>query len=75
MLTGPIPVTEKVLKRTGLTLDDIDVFEVNEAFASVVLAWEKELCVNHDKVNINGGGNSTWAPTGCNWHQDSFNPS
>ncbi|WP_287961347.1 thiolase family protein [Acidiplasma sp.] len=65
MLTGPIPVTEKVLKRTGLTLDDIDVFEVNEAFASVVLAWEKELCVNHDKVNINGGAIALGHPLGA----------
>ncbi len=65
MLTGPIPVTEKVLKRTGLTTEDIDVFEVNEAFASVVLAWEKELKVDHDKVNINGGAVAMGHPLGA----------
>ncbi len=65
MLTGPIPVTEKVLKRTGLTIDDIDVFEVNEAFASVVLAWEKELKVDHDKVNVNGGAVALGHPLGA----------
>jgi acetyl-CoA acyltransferase len=65
MLTGPIPVTEKVLKRTGLSIDDIDVFEVNEAFASVVLAWEKELKVDHDKVNINGGAVALGHPLGA----------
>ena len=65
MLTGPIPVTEKVLKRTGLSIDDIDVFEVNEAFASVVLAWEKELKVDHDKVNVNGGAVALGHPLGA----------
>ena len=65
MLTGPIPVTEKVLKRSGLTIEDIDVFEVNEAFASVVLAWEKDLKVSHDKVNINGGAVALGHPLGA----------
>ena len=65
MLTGPIPVTEKVLRRSGLTIEDIDVFEVNEAFASVVLAWERELKVNHDKVNINGGAVALGHPLGA----------
>ncbi len=65
MLTGPIPVTEKVLKRTGLAMEDIDVFEVNEAFASVVLAWEKELKVGHDKVNVNGGAVALGHPLGA----------
>ncbi|QQE80777.1 thiolase family protein [Alicyclobacillus sp. SO9] len=55
MLTGPIPATQKVLKRAGLTIDDIDLFEVNEAFAPVVLAWQKETGVPLEKVNVNGG--------------------
>ncbi len=55
MLTGPIPATKKVLERAGLTLDDIDLIEINEAFASVVLAWQKELDVDLSKVNVNGG--------------------
>jgi len=65
MLTGPIPATEKVLKRAGLTADDIDVFEVNEAFASVVLAWEKEIHPDMDKVNINGGAIALGHPLGA----------
>ncbi|MCB1692818.1 MAG: steroid 3-ketoacyl-CoA thiolase [Pseudomonadales bacterium] len=64
MLKGPIPATRKVLERAGLTIDDIDVFEVNEAFASVVLAWEKDLAVDHDKVNVNGGAIALGHPTG-----------
>lgn len=64
MLKGPIPATRKVLERAGLTLDDIDVFEVNEAFASVVLAWEKDLGVDHSKVNVNGGAIALGHPTG-----------
>src|ERR1035438_8185219 len=55
MLTGPIPATKKVLERAGLTMDDIDLIEINEAFASVVLAWQKELNVDMAKVNVNGG--------------------
>jgi len=55
MLKGPIPATVKVLKQAGLTKDDIDIFEVNEAFASVVLAWQKDLSIDPDKVNVNGG--------------------
>jgi acetyl-CoA acyltransferase len=55
MLTGPITATPKVLQRAGLTMDDIDAFEINEAFASVVLAWAKELKVDMEKVNPNGG--------------------
>src|SRR5690606_30128069 len=51
MLTGPIPSTAKALDKAGLTIDDIDLFEVNEAFASVVLAWEKEHHPDMDKVN------------------------
>ena len=55
MLTGVIPVTRKVLERAGLTIDDIDWFEVNEAFASVPLAWQKELGTDPDKLNPRGG--------------------
>ena len=65
MLTGPIPATRKLLDRTGLKLDDIDVFEVNEAFASVVLAWQKELGVNPDRVNPNGGAIALGHPLGA----------
>ena len=64
MLKGPIPASRKVLERAGLTLEDIDVFEVNEAFASVVMAWEKDLGVDHDKVNVNGGAIALGHPTG-----------
>lgn len=64
MLKGPIPATRKVLDRAGLTLDDIDIFEVNEAFASVVLAWERDLGVDHTKVNVNGGAIALGHPTG-----------
>ena len=55
MLTGPIDATRRLLERTGLTIDDIDVIEINEAFASVVLAWERELKPDMAKVNPNGG--------------------
>ena len=65
MLTGPIPATAKVLERAGLTIDDIDLFEVNEAFASVVLAWEKEHHPDMDKVNVNGGAIALGHPLGC----------
>jgi acetyl-CoA C-acetyltransferase len=64
MLKGPIPASRKVLERAGLTLEDIDVFEVNEAFASVVMAWEKDLGVDHNKVNVNGGAIALGHPTG-----------
>jgi acetyl-CoA C-acetyltransferase len=64
MLTGPIDATKRLLGRTGLTIDDIDVFEVNEAFASVVLAWAKELEVPMDKVNPNGGAIAMGHPLG-----------
>jgi acetyl-CoA acyltransferase len=65
MLTGPIPSTEKVLAKAGLTVDQIDLFEVNEAFASVVLAWEKELHPDMAKVNVNGGAIALGHPLGC----------
>ncbi|SUE28876.1 acetyl-CoA acyltransferase [Nocardia farcinica] len=55
MLTGPIPATHKLLDRNGLTVDDIDLFEVNEAFSSVVLAWQRELKPDENRVNVNGG--------------------
>jgi acetyl-CoA acyltransferase len=65
MLTGPIPATSKVLERSGLGIGDIDLFEVNEAFASVVLAWEKEHHPDMDKVNVNGGAIALGHPLGC----------
>ena len=65
MLTGPIPATKKVLARSGLTLDQIDLVEINEAFASVVLAWEKELHPDMSKVNVNGGAIALGHPLGC----------
>ncbi|MEY2436169.1 MAG: acetyl-CoA acyltransferase [Acidimicrobiaceae bacterium] len=65
MLTGPIPSTEKVLEKAGLTVNDIDLFEVNEAFASVVLAWEKELRPDMSRVNVNGGAIALGHPLGC----------
>ncbi|SET86809.1 acetyl-CoA C-acetyltransferase [Pseudomonas graminis] len=68
MLTGPAPATRKALARAGLTLDDIDLFEVNEAFASVVLKFIKDMGVDPDKVNVNGGSIALGHPlgaTGC----------
>jgi acetyl-CoA acyltransferase len=65
MLTGPIPSTEKVLAKAGMTVDDIDLFEVNEAFASVVLAWQKELKSDLGKTNVNGGAIALGHPLGC----------
>jgi acetyl-CoA C-acetyltransferase len=64
MLKGPIPASRKVLEQTGLSVGDIDVFEVNEAFASVVLAWEKDLQPDPEKVNPNGGAIALGHPTG-----------
>ena len=64
MLKGPIPASRKVLDQTGLSVDDIDVFEVNEAFASVVMAWEKELQPDPERVNPNGGAIALGHPTG-----------
>lgn len=64
MLKGPIPATKKVLDDTGLSIDDIDVFEVNEAFASVVLAWQKAVNADPAKVNVNGGAIALGHPTG-----------
>ena len=65
MLTAPIPATTKVLERAKLTLDDIDLVEINEAFAPVVLAWAKEHHPDMDKVNVNGGAIALGHPLGC----------
>jgi acetyl-CoA acyltransferase len=65
MLTGPIPATHKVLERSGLSMGDIDLVEINEAFASVVLAWEKELHPDMDRVNVNGGAIALGHPLGA----------
>jgi len=65
MLTGPIRATRHALERTGLSVDDIDVFECNEAFAPVVLAWMHEIGVPHEKVNVNGGGIALGHPIGA----------
>jgi acetyl-CoA acyltransferase len=65
MLTGPIPATQRVLKRAGMKLDQIDLFEINEAFAAVVLAWERELHPDMARVNVNGGAIALGHPLGC----------
>ena len=65
MLTGPIPATEKVLERAGMSIDDIDLFEVNEAFASVVGAWLRETGADWNKVNVNGGAIALGHPLGA----------
>ncbi|MFF3574359.1 acetyl-CoA C-acetyltransferase [Nocardia jiangxiensis] len=65
MLTAPIPATKWALEKTGLSIEDIDVIEINEAFASVVLAWLKETGANPDKVNVNGGAIALGHPLGA----------
>ena len=65
MLTAPMPATEKVLERGKLTLEDIDLVEINEAFASVVLAWEHDMKPDMSKVNVNGGAIALGHPLGC----------
>ena len=65
MLTAPIPATAKVLERGKLTLDDMDLIEINEAFASVVLAWEHEVHPDPERVNVNGGAIALGHPLGC----------
>jgi acetyl-CoA acyltransferase len=65
MLTGPIPATQRVLRKAGLRLEDIDQVEINEAFASVVLAWERELQPDMGRVNVNGGAIALGHPLGC----------
>jgi acetyl-CoA acyltransferase len=64
MLTGPIPATKKLLERNKMTMDDIDLFEVNEAFASVLAAWRRELEPDMDRVNVNGGAMALGHPLG-----------
>jgi len=64
MLTGPIPATQKLLERNSMTMNDIDLTEVNEAFASVVVAWQRELNPDMDKVNVNGGAIALGHPLG-----------
>jgi acetyl-CoA C-acetyltransferase len=65
MLTGPIDATHRLLERSGMTMGDIDTVEINEAFASVVLAWERELRPDREKVNPNGGAIAIGHPVGC----------
>ncbi len=65
MLTGPIPATRQVLAKATLQVDDIDVFEVNEAFAPVVLAWQREIQPDMERVNVNGGAIALGHPLGC----------
>jgi acetyl-CoA acetyltransferase family protein len=64
MLEGPIPATRKILARNGMKIDDIDLFEVNEAFASVLGAWSRELEPDMDRVNVNGGAIALGHPLG-----------
>ncbi|MBN9061834.1 MAG: acetyl-CoA acetyltransferase [Rhizobiales bacterium 65-9] len=65
MLTAPIPATRHALEKSGLTIGDIDLFECNEAFASVAMAWMKELAIPHEKVNVNGGAIALGHPLGA----------
>ena len=65
MLTGPIPATRAILERAKMSIDDIDLIEINEAFASVILAWEKELHADLSKVNVNGGAIAIGHPLGA----------
>ena len=65
MLTGPAPSAEKVLKRCGMTTADIDLFELNEAFASVVLLFMQKLDIDHQKINVNGGAIAMGHPLGA----------
>jgi acetyl-CoA acyltransferase len=65
MLTGPIPATRSVLEKAKMSIGDIDLVEINEAFASVILAWEKELHADMDKVNVNGGAIALGHPLGA----------
>jgi acetyl-CoA C-acetyltransferase len=65
MLTGPTPASKKVLATAGLTVDDIDLFELNEAFASVVLRFQKDLKIPNEKLNVNGGAIAMGHPLGA----------
>jgi acetyl-CoA C-acetyltransferase len=65
MLTGPMPATRKALTKAGLSIDQIDLFEVNEAFAAVPLKFMQEMGVSHDRVNVNGGAIAMGHPLGA----------
>jgi acetyl-CoA acetyltransferase family protein len=65
MLTATIPATERVLARAGMSIDDIDLIEINEAFASVVLAWQRDVGADLERVNVNGGAIALGHPLGC----------
>src|ERR1700690_2722469 len=65
MLPGPMPVTEKVLKKAGMSIGDIDLYELNEAFASVVLRYMQALDIPHDKINVCGGAIAMGHPLGA----------
>ena len=65
MLTGPVDVTEKLFERSGMKKSDIDLFELNEAFASVVLRYMQALNISHDKINVNGGAIAMGHPLGA----------
>jgi acetyl-CoA acyltransferase len=65
MLTGPIPATQKALAKAGMTIDDIDIFEVNEAFATVIAAWQRETGADLSKTNVNGGAMALGHPLGA----------
>jgi acetyl-CoA C-acetyltransferase len=65
MLTGPAPASRKALARAGLTIDDMDLVEVNEAFAAVPLRFMREMGVSHEKVNVNGGAIAMGHPLGA----------
>ena len=65
MLTGPAPSARKALAKAGLTVDDIDLFEVNEAFAAVVMKFQRDLDVPSDKINVNGGAIALGHPLGA----------
>jgi acetyl-CoA acetyltransferase family protein len=64
MLTGPITATQLLLERSGMAIDDVDLFEVNEAFAPVVAAWTREVGADMDRVNVNGGAMALGHPLG-----------
>ncbi|MEE2651962.1 MAG: 3-oxoacyl-[acyl-carrier-protein] synthase III C-terminal domain-containing protein, partial [Pseudomonadota bacterium] len=65
MLDGPVPATQKALKKAGLSVDDIDLFELNEAFASVVLRYQNRLGIPDEKINVNGGAIAMGHPIGA----------
>jgi len=65
MLTGPVPATKRALAKAGMQISDIDLFEVNEAFAVVPMMWMRQLGVPHDKVNVNGGAIALGHPLGA----------